>query len=488
MFKKILFIQPPYTFNEDLPLIVEIPLGLCYLAAVARENNFEVKILDALAEGYTNKIPIKNRKIRVGLDFSEIKKRIEEFDPDVVGVSCLFTIQYENAKKILELVKKVDKKIITVMGGMHATVRTESILKDNNLDYAIRGEGEYSFLELINKLNSGKDISEIDGLGYKKRNKIIVNKKIKFIENLDELPLPARDLLKIENYFKANLAHGFFVKGNRNMNVVTSRGCPGGCVFCTIKLVWGSRFRARSPDNVINELKELKEKYNIDHIQFEDDNLTFDIPRAKELFKKMIPLHLKWNTPNGVAAWRMDEETLDLMKQAGCYYVKFAVESGNQRVLNNVIKKPQNLKNVIKLIKYGRKIGLKVGSFFVIGLPGETKEEMQETFDFPMKVRLDWAEYSIATPHYGTELYQVCVDKGYIKEFDPSKLYARNSLFSTDEFSSEWLENKVAAENKRYLLFLLLRQPTTFFSITLEMMRKNPLFAANYLMKILSKK
>jgi magnesium-protoporphyrin IX monomethyl ester (oxidative) cyclase len=484
MIRRILLVQPPYTFEKDIPLIVEMPLGLCYIASVLRKKGFEVQILDALAEGYKNTKYVDRNRVLVGLDDNRIKKKVKKFKPDVVGVSCLFTVQYENAKRMLKIVKSYDKKVLTVMGGMHPTVCTKEVLEDENLDYVIRGEGEYSFLELLKNLNKQSDISYIDGLGWKKDGKIFVNEKEKFIENLDELPFPARDLLKIENYFKANLAHGFFLKGKRNINIITSRGCPGRCIFCTVNLLWGRKFRGRSPDNMIEELKAIKQNYKADHIQFEDDNLTFDIERAKTLFRKMVNLNLKWNTPNGVAAWRLDEETLDLMKKSGCYYVKFAVESGNQRVLANIIKKPQDLDKVTKLIHYSRKIGLKVGSFFVIGLPGETKKEMQDSFDFPKKVKLDWVEYSIATPHYGTELYKICKKKEYLKDFDTNKLYARRSIFATPEFSREWLEKKILLENRKYMAFLLLNQPKTIFTAAFELTKRNPFFVIKYLSNV----
>jgi radical SAM superfamily enzyme YgiQ (UPF0313 family) len=174
------------------------------------------------------------------------------------------------------------------------------------------------------------------------------------------------------------------------------------------------------------------------------------------------------------------------MKKAGCYYVKFAVESGNQRVLSEVIKKPQKLNTIIPLIKHARKIGLKVGSFFVVGLPGETKQEMQNSFDFPREVKLDWAEYSIATPHYGTILRKTCEKNNYLNQHSDFDLYARKGLIDTPQFTSKWLEKKVMNENKRYIKYLLFHQPLTLLSQAWEVFKKNPSFTLRYLLKIFS--
>lgn len=484
---RVLLLQPKFSYLDNgslVPLVVEMPLGICYIAAVLRDKGYEVKIIDCLAEGYEQK-EIINGGIIYGLSDDEIKRRIKEFKPDIVGCSSPFSLQHKNVQKLCVLVKGIDRKIVTVIGGMHATVRPVEVLSEKNVDFILKGEADYTFTELVKSLEKNDDYSKIDGLGYKDKKGLHVNEKKHFIQNLDELPYPARDLLPIEKYFKAGLAHGVILKDKRNINIITSRGCPGGCVFCTIHLLWGRKFRARSPENVLGELREAKEKFGITHLQFEDDNLTYDIGRAKIFFKGMIDskLNLKWNTPNGTALWKMDRETLRLMKKSGCYYVKFAVESGNQRVLSKIIRKPQNLKKVIPLINYAKKIGLKVGSFFVVGFPGETKKEMQDTFNFPYKINLDWFEYSIATPHYGTELREICVKNKTLIAHKDEDLYTRKGLIETPDFSSRWLESKVKEENNRYMRFLFFLHPISFFSRGWEGFKRNPLFVLKYFFK-----
>lgn len=485
---KVLLVQPKYSYPQDnpaIPLIVEMPLGLCYLAAVLREKGHQVEILDCLAEGYGHK-ESRGQMAVYGLNDNEIVQRINSSNPDIIGCSALFSVQYENVKNFCLLVKKLDKNIPLVVGGMHATVRPYEVLSDWYVNFVVRGEADYTFAELVESLEKRKDYSRIDGIGYKKRGKIFVNPKRNFIKNLDELPFPARDLLKIEKYYQAGLAHGLILKSKRNVNLITSRGCPGGCVFCTINQLWGRKFRARSPESVLLELKQVKERFGANHIQFEDDNLTFDIARAKKIFQKMIDagLNLKWNTPNGVALWRMDKESLNLMKKSGCYYVKFAVESGNQEVLTKIIKKPQNLRKVIPLINYARKIGMKVGSFFVVGFPGETKKQIQDSFNFPYKVKLDWLEYSLATPHYGTKLREICRKKKYLKEHKSEDLFTRKGLIETPNFTASWLEDKLLRENRRYLKYLLFHQPFSAIEEGWEVIKRTPFFALKYLIGI----
>lgn len=469
---KVLLMQSKYSYCREIPLIVEMPLGLCYIAAVLRERGHKVKILDCLAEDYSHR-EINGNKTTYGLSDEKIIKRVKEFNPDVVGCSALFTIQIENVKKMCTLIKRINSNIVTVIGGMHATIKPRELLSNKNIDFIIKGEADYTFAELVDALENNKDYSNIDGIGYKDMNGIHIKKKEKYIEDLDGLPFPARDLLNIKKYFDAGLAHGFLLKDKRNINLITSRGCPGGCIFCTVQLMWGRKFRARSPENVLTEFEQIINDFKVNHIQFEDDNLTFDIDRVKKILQGMIDrkLNLKWNTPNGVSLWRMDAETLYLMKRAGCYYLKVAVESGNQRVLTEVIRKPQRLDRIIPLIKYARKIGLKVGSFFVVGLPGEKKEEMQDSFDFVHKVKLDWAEYSIATPHYGTELRKICEENSYLKEHTEEDLFARKGLINTPEFTFEWLEKKIMEENKKYIKYLLFHQPLTLLIQGWELFR-----------------
>lgn len=483
---KVLLVQPRFTYSRFMQIAVEMPLGLCSLAAVARERGHTVRILDCLAEGFGHAVR-EGELTTYGLPDDEIARRIEEFRPDLVGVSCLFSAQFENARKLCELVKRVSPRTVTVMGGMHPTVKPREVLSDASVDFIFQGESDLTFADFCDALGRGGEYGGIDGLGYKAEGGAVVNRKERFIEDLDALPFPARDLLKLDCYYRAGRAHGFVLTHRRNMNLITSRGCPARCVFCTIFLVWGRAFRARSPENVLAELEQMKRDFGIRHVQFEDDNLTYDKERAKKLFKGMIErrLDLQWNTPNGVALWAMDREMLDLMKAAGCYYVKFAIESGNQRVLSRVIRKPQDLAHAREMIAYARSIGMMVGSFFVVGLPGETREEMQDSFDFRRTTRLDYTVYIMAKPEHGTELRRICEEKGYLRAHNDLELEGGDGFIETPEFTPEWLREKIRKENRRYLRFLVTRQPGTLLSLGWLIFKRDPWIVVTHLLKTL---
>lgn len=483
---KVLLIQPPYTVAEDVAMTVEPPMGLAYIAAVLGKNNFDVSILDCIGEGYRN-VHRSKTNVYYGLDFDTIAQRIERAKPDVIGISCMFTIQYQNVRRILELAKEKMPDAITVVGGAHPTARFADVMNQPELDYVILGEGEDSFLHLLNCLRDGRGVEDVDGLVFRKEGNVVRREKTAFIENLDLLPFPAMHLLPMDEYFKAGKVHGISRPGKRVAQVITSRGCPAHCVFCTIGSIWGRKFRAHSPKRVLDEIEYLKRTYKIDSIQFEDDNITFDQVRAKEIFKGMIDrcLNLKWNAPNGVAIWAMNEELLDLMKASGCTQIKFAVESGDQYVLDNIIKKPVRLDNARRLIRHCHDIGLDAGSFFVVGLPGETKEQMQRTFDFAIENDLLYADYSIATPHYGSELFDIVKRGGYLADdFCESDLFARRATITTPDFSADWLVKKVNKEILRFNFSLLRNHPIKFFkSVVFNYFASDPLFILGFFIK-----
>ena len=482
----VLLIQPPVTLQDQIPLVVQMPLGLCYIAAVARRAGHRVAILDCVAEGYERRVS-RGGWTTHGLSERQIRQRLQAFGPDVVGVSNLFSMQFHNAEQVCRMVKQHDPGVPTVLGGTHPSTRPRQVLASPVVDHVLRGEADHSFTELLEVLERGGSPAAVDGAAFCGADgQLQVNPKSSFIEDLDSLPLPARDLLPLHSYWRANLVHGFNLRGRRNFNMITSRGCPADCSYCSIRPLWGKRFRARSPQNVVAEMRHLQATYGADHLQLEDDNLTCDLDRARELFRLMHSqqLGLRWNTPNGVSLWRMDRECLLLMRDAGCYYVRFGIESGSQQVLTELMRKPLKLDQALPLIPHARSLGMKVCGFFVVGLPGETRAQLQRSFDLPHEVPMDWVEYSIATPHWGTRLREQARRGGHLRPHRLEDLYARRGNIDTEEFSAAWLERKVASEHRRYIRHLALHRPRTFVSQGWEVFRRNPTFVLRYLRKI----
>ncbi len=464
--KVLLFIPPAFTFKDRIDINPLPPLGLGYLGSVLEERGIEVKIVDCLIEGWDNSIDISSDTIRIGLSFEDIEKIIRDFSPDIVGVNNLFTKQRQNAQQIYEIAKKIDKNIITVAGGAHPTVMPELVLADENVDYVVIGEGDQTIIELVRLIEGKTDISALDGVGYRENGEIKIIPKTRFIENLDTLPFPARHLLSMEKYFQSRFSHGV----NRitpYASILTSRGCPFRCSFCSTHKVWSKRYRARSAGNVLKEIKLLVDTYGVKELLFEDDNLLLDKARALAIFDGIInsKFDIIWRTPNGVAIETLDKEVLDRMKASGCYQIGLGLESGNKYVLDNIIKKPIDLDKFRATVKYAKKIGLEVIIFLVVGMPGETLDQMRETFNFVRSLGCYTLQHiSIATPYPGSELYDICVNKGYFKkDFDYDRLSIRKANIDTEHWKGEDVIRLIKEERAKARLGCFFKNPVLFF-------------------------
>lgn len=476
--RKILLIQPPYDILKIEPKTAQPPLGLAYLAGVL-ERDYDVKILDTIAEGFENEQTIDRDFKRYGLDFDDIKKEIEKFGPDVLGVSCLFSTQAENSHRVILLAKEVNPDIITIFGGAHGSALPGLVMEDGNVDFVVIGEGEDTVNKLLRKLERGSDFSGMDGIAYRENGSVRILPKASYIQNLDRLPFPARHLLPMERYFGINTPMGTTARRLPNTCLSTSRGCPANCIFCSIHTVWGRKYRARGAENVINEIEFLIEKYRIRELQFYDDNLTFDRERAIRIFNGMIErkFDLLWTTPNGVAIWALDEELLMKMKESGCYKISLGIESADDYVLHSIIQKPLDLRKVEPIINFCRKLGMGIDTFFVVGFPGETKEQIRKTLDFARKLRADNLNITIATPHPGTRLYEICQREKYLgPNFNFRVIRSRRGQISTPEFTPEEVEKMVSRVNFISRLELFFRNPPTFYERVVRRLFKDPRF------------
>jgi anaerobic magnesium-protoporphyrin IX monomethyl ester cyclase len=462
--EKILLIYPPSTQAIGYPRLCAHPLGIAYLGAVLKRD-YKVKLLDATAEGHRNIENLENGLVRYGLSDEEIKQRITDYSPDIVGITCLISSQLPFIKRICRIAKGTNPKTITIIGGTHPTFLPRETLEEKSIDFIILGEGEETLPSLLRQLKEGQDLSDLDGIAFRKNGQVQVNPRITYIEDLDELPFPAWELLPMKKYTIINIPMSTTSKSRHSTPVITSRGCRAKCIFCSSVNFWGNRYRIRSAENVLDEIELLVKDYKIREIQFCDDNLILDKERAKEIFQGIIDrkLNIFWNTPNGIALWKLDEELLKLMKASGCYELSLAIESGDQEVLSKIIKKPLNLAKVESLIRSIQKLKIQTHSFFIIGFPGETKDQIRRTFSFARKLKLTSAGFFIANPIPGSRLYELCKQKGYLKEgFDFETINCGKSNYETPEFTSRELED---IRNKELFIFnlgLLFRNPIAF--------------------------
>ena len=408
-------INPPFLSASDCDDLFP-PLGLAYLASVLRDDGHDVSLYDAAI----SRKPRKTGKLFwYGQTMLQIEKRLQQEKYDIVGIGCFFSMRFKYALQIAKLVKKINPNTPVVTGGIHATTLSEEVMKNPEIDYIVIGEGEETIIELVNaiKADSLENISRIDGLAYRKDNRTHINPKTKFIQDLDSLPLPARDLLDME-YYITSKAFRWDLGDERQASIITSRGCPNHCTFCNMYEINGRGYRARSAKKVVDEIEQLIKDYKIKDFSFEDDNLTFDRQRIIDICKEIIVrgIKIRWNTPNGVSVKALDKEVLESMKKSGCVSINLAIESGDPYILNKVIKKGLSLEKVSEIANACKKIGLIVNAYFVLGMPGETKKSVKKSIKFANSIPLDKMAIFFATPFPGTKLYDECIENKYISQ------------------------------------------------------------------------
>lgn len=445
---RVCLINPPriHPRSWGRPTVYQ-PLGIAYVAAVL-EKQHKVSIIDSPTEGWRNLEQIDETKYRQGLKKEEIANRIRRWSPDIVGITIPFSGWSKAAFEVATVVKSVDEDIITVVDGLHPTARPAICLSHPNVDFVVRGESEYTMLELVGALEQGntRDFEKIKGIGFVKNGKNVMTSPRPEIQDLDSLPFPARHLLPMEEYFvavKENPIRGVIRKPWAIM--ITSRGCPHNCIFCSEHIVMGRKWRKRSPENVVDEIEQLVQDYSIKQIDFYDNNMTLNKRRVENICDLMIErqLDIEWYVPTGVRADTLNEELMTKMSASGCKGLRIAPESGVQRIVNDVIKKNLDLKDVEKAVVLAKKVGIKIGVFFILGLIGETKEDMKKTIKYAYKLRqlgADNFHFSIAMPLYGTELYEQAKQGGFLREnFSDEALAAAEPLITTSEFTADEL-------------------------------------------------
>lgn len=394
---KIILINPPamvaygkYKAAAKAGEQPQMPMGICYIAAVLRKAGHKLRLIDSDVEGYS--IP-------------DLIKIIRKLKPDSVFITATTPI-YQSAKKMIELVKKEDKNIIVILGGFHITALPVETMKNCGADYCVYGEGEKTVVELVDRLEKEKSIKMVKGILYKKHGKVIKNPPREPIKELESLPYPARDLLKYKKYLWSVPKKGIVPV----TSIITQRGCPFQCIFCGVQTMFkGVRYRPLN--KVIDEIEHIIKDLGINHILFQDDTLTLNKPKVIGMCKEIKKRGIEFTWEGYTRANTVTKELLKMMKDVGLVRLSFGVETGNAKILK-AIKKGVDLESYKKAYQWCYELGIETRCSLMLGHPFETKETIKETMKFANSLKCYQAYINITTPYPGSELLNLA-KQGY---------------------------------------------------------------------------
>jgi anaerobic magnesium-protoporphyrin IX monomethyl ester cyclase len=447
---RVLLASAPYVLPFKETEFTE-RLGLVYLAASLRQGGVEVAIYDPtvgeparVADGY-----------RYGRPEDEMAGVIRQYAPDVLGISVHQAINLEGAQTLARLGKEVSAgRTRVVGGGVYPSVSREAILeKCPDVDFALQGEAEATFPELLAGIQAGRlDEQAIDGLIWRDGEHVRANPKTRFIDDLDSLPFPARDLVDIRRFMDKKLS--IYGVGDRpSLSLLTSRSCPHQCSFCNMWMIHGKKWRPRSPGNVLAEIDEMVHRWGARDLFIMDDNFTLRSDRVVEICEGMISRHydLHWCTPNGISAKGVTFEMARAMKAAGCRSVCVAIETGSEEFRRTAMNKRVSNEEIEHAVAAFRAAGVPVGGLLMLGMPGETDERFRETVRLVRSLPLTWIVVSFTFPHVGTRLFDDLLACGHVD--GPIKLASDTygaPVFETPDFTKEDL---IARKSRLYKEF-----------------------------------
>jgi len=379
------------------------PLGLLYVAAALEKGGIDVCLIEART---------------MGLSHDEVVERVRNEDADFIGITVI-TARIKSALYLSNKVKEIAPDAKVILGGPHVHFEHKEVIKDGSVDFCIRGEGEITTLELIETVSEGGDLRGVKGITFKDDDEVIVAPDRPFVLDLDKLSFPARGLLESPVY------KGSWTEGQTFSPMLATRGCPYFCQFCDAPAIWGRVHRRRSVGNVLDELEEIYNKYNVRYVRFVDDLLVADRKWTIELCKGIRERGLDdlfWACDGRVGL--MSEELLEELKKAGCKVIFYGIEFGNQRILD-FCKKGFKVRQVSKTIEMTSRAGISSYGYFMIGYPTETSETVEDTIklavELAMEHGMDSAGFSIVTPFPGTGLYEYCEKNNILRSTDWSQ-------------------------------------------------------------------
>lgn len=393
---RVAFVQPPNPQRSGdwkKMRVSRPPINIALLAAYVREFGHESIIYDLdWVDG----------------SLSDMARLILAKNPDVVGITCL-TPRAEIVLSLAKSIKEFNPEVKIIIGGAHINAVKEQSLYSTDIDYAIYGESEKALTALLEAIETGKNVEDTPNLIYHKGDKVVMNPAGPFIPNLDEIPLPAWDLLNLEAYIDPAVFDGI------HMGVITSRGCPWDCLFCSSNVTWGRKTRFRSAENVIEELEQIVHKLDIRNIMFYDDTFTANKKRFLKICNEMVKRKLNLRYYSQIRVDTVDEEVADALAESGCISAAIGVESGDDEVLKT-LRKGFKKEQVYKAVAAIKAAGVPLLATYVIGSPGETQESIEKTFKLAKELDTHQAKFMICTPFPGTELFRMAVEKELLSD------------------------------------------------------------------------
>lgn len=392
--KSIVLINPQ---NAWSPNKVE-PLGMLYIAAVLEQAGHSVEAFDLNVEKVSS---------------HEFLRKVD--DVDIVGIGGMITEQ-EEIIRLVESVKKANSNVLVVLGGPMATSKPRELLQTTSADFIVIGEGERIVVDLVSAIEQNNYLGDIKGIAYRDNDRIVITESAERIEDLDAIPFPARHLVNMNTYLKNN-----FVNYNidvselgdvKCIDIISSRGCPYNCTFC-FKGMWGHRWRGRSAENIVKEIKLLYEKYGANGFFFHEDLFVLDRKRVFTLCQliKQEGLKVVWYCNGRVNL--MTKDLLEAMYDGGCRGIAYGLESGNQRVLDSM-KKKITLAQARETVKWTKEANISICGYFMLGMLDETRDDIEDTLAFARELNLDMYDFTQVTTYPGTELYSSALDAGLI--------------------------------------------------------------------------
>ena len=421
---KVLLIYPPITLhkNDVSTPSKTVLIGLRYLSSVLKNAGHEVELLDCLTKSNVGHDMNHSFK-RYGLSDKEVYERVAYHNPDMVGISSMYTSYHHDAHNVAKLVKKFKKGLPVVMGGSHTSTFPEEVMKDRNVDYIVIGEGERAILEVLKQ--------------PKKR----IHKE-PFISDLDSIPFPDWDISQgdLDVIKEENRVNKYLMRPPVGY-ILTSRGCPNECYFCSVKLAWGRKWRYRSPQNVVDEIELLVSK-GYREIHFVDDNSSVNYPRMRGICKEIIrrKLDIRLATPTGISIKSLNGYLLKYMKEAGFYRLCFGIETGSVKG-QEIIKKHLDLEKAKLIIDLANSMGFWTAATFIIGFPHEKYIDIFETLKFAKESGLDFSVFYLLTPQPKTEVYRLLKSQGLV-DLDPYISPASNEWWKLSITYSNGLKTK----------------------------------------------